>query len=314
MSKYGLNLRVQPSKQAKRTGKLPLPQIPGFMDDDDGDVNQKIVRQATTKKVLKDVEEQHKKALEEDPLVFDYDGFLLSCLLLQIGWVFFQSKYIDALKQKAKEREREHEVIFEKKIVKERSKEDHLFKDKDKFVTGAYKRKLAEQAKWLEGECIRELREEKDDVTKKSDMTDFYFNLTKNVALGAKTAEFSKPVKQDEEAATNTLEKEVGQISPPERGPTRMEREMDQPLQDQKKQEHEAGEKSLEKDQTEQQPLDDQKTREHHKRSEDAVAPAKERFLARKRAKVQILRKLIPAAGNFHMKGFEWSKTLVEAG
>ncbi|KAF6164929.1 hypothetical protein GIB67_014160 [Kingdonia uniflora] len=62
------------NKKGKNYGKHPLPQVPGFVDDDDGDVNQEIIRQATTKKVLKDVEEQHWKALEEDPLVFYYDG------------------------------------------------------------------------------------------------------------------------------------------------------------------------------------------------------------------------------------------------
>ncbi|KAF6172045.1 hypothetical protein GIB67_029463 [Kingdonia uniflora] len=61
-------------KPSENCGKLPLPQVPSFVDDDDGDVNQEIIRQATTKKVLKDVEEQHWKALEEDPLVFYYDG------------------------------------------------------------------------------------------------------------------------------------------------------------------------------------------------------------------------------------------------
>lgn len=65
---------------------------------------------------------------------------------------------------KAKVREREHEIIYERKLAKERSKDDHLFADKEKFVTSAYKKKLAEQAKWLEEERIRQLREEKDDV------------------------------------------------------------------------------------------------------------------------------------------------------
>lgn len=77
----------------------------------------------------------------------------------------FQSKYIGKLLEKAKEREREHDIIYERKIAKERSKDDHLFADKDKFVTGAYKRKLAEQAKWQEEERLRQLREERDDVS-----------------------------------------------------------------------------------------------------------------------------------------------------
>lgn len=75
-----------------------------------------------------------------------------------------QPKYILKLMEKAKEREREHEIVYEKKLLKERSKEDHLFADKEKFVTSAYKKKLAEQAKWLEEERLRELREAKHDV------------------------------------------------------------------------------------------------------------------------------------------------------
>ena len=75
-----------------------------------------------------------------------------------------QPKYIQALIDKAKQREREHEIIYERKLVKERSKDDHLYAEKDKFVTSAYKKKLAEQAQWMEEERIRQLREEKDDV------------------------------------------------------------------------------------------------------------------------------------------------------
>ena len=75
-----------------------------------------------------------------------------------------QSRYIEILKEKAKEREQYREVVFERKIAKERSQDDHLYADKDKFVTGAYKKKLAEQAKWQEEERLRELREAKEDV------------------------------------------------------------------------------------------------------------------------------------------------------
>ena len=75
-----------------------------------------------------------------------------------------QPKYIQKLIDKAKEREREHEIIYEKKLAKERSQDDALYADKDKFVTGAYKKKLAEQAMWLEEERLRELREQKDAV------------------------------------------------------------------------------------------------------------------------------------------------------
>lgn len=76
----------------------------------------------------------------------------------------FQPKYIQNLLKKAEQRQREQEIVYEKKLAKERSKDDHLYSDKDKFVTSAYKKKLAEQAKWMEEERLRQLREEKDDV------------------------------------------------------------------------------------------------------------------------------------------------------
>lgn len=75
-----------------------------------------------------------------------------------------QPKYIQNLLRKAEERQREQEIVYERKLAKERSQEDHIYADKDKFVTSAYKKKLAEQAKWMEEERLRQLREEKDDV------------------------------------------------------------------------------------------------------------------------------------------------------
>lgn len=79
-----------------------------------------------------------------------------------------QSKYIAQLKLKAEERNREQDVVFERcaarrssrflsrpfnkrpplterrRQIKEREKEDHLYGDKEKFVTSAYKKKLEE--------------------------------------------------------------------------------------------------------------------------------------------------------------------------
>lgn len=75
-----------------------------------------------------------------------------------------QPKYIQKLIQKAEERKREHDIIYERKLTKERSKEDHLYEDKDKFVTSAYRKKLEEQKKWEAEQRLRDLRDEKDDV------------------------------------------------------------------------------------------------------------------------------------------------------
>lgn len=80
------------------------------------------------------------------------------------NFFLLQPKYIQTLLRKAELRQQEQEIVYERKLAKERSKEDHLYADKEKFVTSAYKKKLAEQAKWMEEERMRQLREEKDDV------------------------------------------------------------------------------------------------------------------------------------------------------
>ena len=60
------------------------------------------------------------------------------------------------------------------RLAKERSAEDHLFGDKEKFVTAAYKKKLEEEKQWLAEEKVREAQEQKNDVVKKGHMGDFY--------------------------------------------------------------------------------------------------------------------------------------------
>ncbi|XP_059659643.1 uncharacterized protein LOC132306319 [Cornus florida] len=323
MSKYGLQLRVQPSQKKKQPTRPPLPTPIGFQDEDDNDVEKEISRQASKNKALKDIEEQHKKALEEDPSVFDYDGVYDEMKENVVRPVAHdrqerKSKYIQTLMEKAKEREREHEIVYERKLAKERSQDEHLYADKDKFVTSAYKKKLAEQAKWLEEERLRQLREEKDDVTKKSDISDFYFNLSKNVAFGSKEAESRKNRRLREEATVDKSEKappstnmrlEASEVGDRRRGETSTlpkaspesidtkpnssslteGKTLSEPTADEQSESMHTKQNSSasgeEKDVTE--PVADEPKPDHHKRSVDAVAAAKERFLARKRAKDQ---------------------------
>ena len=75
-----------------------------------------------------------------------------------------QPKYITKLVEKAKIRKQEQEIVYERKLLKERQQEDHLYGDKEKFVTAAYKKKLAELEKWNEEERLRQLREEAEEV------------------------------------------------------------------------------------------------------------------------------------------------------
>ena len=173
------------------------------------------------------VHELYASALAEDATVFDYDGVYDQMKAstqkqpVRGGWETGPDacsvsdtppphapqaastaqappaapKYIGQLLTAAKAREREQEVVFERRQVKERQKEDHLFGDKDKFVTAAYKAKLAEDAKWLAEEQAKEAKEAAADVTKRRDLSGFYANLmTRNAAFGgAAPAEEAPP-------------------------------------------------------------------------------------------------------------------------
>ena len=73
MKKYGLQLRVLPSQLKKQPTRPPVPPPLVFSDENEDDIEREIYRQASKNKTLEDIEEQHTKALEEDPTVFDYD-------------------------------------------------------------------------------------------------------------------------------------------------------------------------------------------------------------------------------------------------
>ncbi|CAM8919788.1 unnamed protein product [Rhodiola kirilowii] len=297
-NKYGLQLRIPKQAQKQQQQQKKRPPIPtplGFREEDDDDnVEMQISRHSVKSRSLKEVEELHQKALKEDPSVFDYDGVYDDMKHKEVlpklqDRQKRESKYISVLKEKAKERERQHEIVFERKLAKERSKEEDLYKDKDKFVTGAYKRKLAELAKWEEEERMRLLREEKDDVTKKSDISDFYLYLQKNVAFGGKDAKTRKLEKQQAEAESAAAATGTSEEAPLA---TRQNVEPDT-----MKEEAQSGEAStvLKEPEPEPtanaaqaQPVTEQQPQpkpEHHKRNEDAVVAAKERYLARKRMK-----------------------------
>ena len=70
------------------------------------------------------------------------------------------------------------------RLAKEREAEDYLFGEKEKFVTGAYKRKLEEDKLWLEQEKRREAEEAKNDVVKTGHMGNFYRQAACSARLG----------------------------------------------------------------------------------------------------------------------------------
>lgn len=218
MKKYGLQIRA-PSQKKQPTTVRPRPSI--FDEDEDVDVEKEISRQASKTKSHKETEEQLKKALEEDPSAFAYDEVIDDIKQKAIVPKLQdrqdrKPRYVQHLMKKAEQRQKEHEIVYERKLAKEREKDDDLFSGKEKFITGAYKRKLEEQKKWLAEERLRELREERDDVTKKKDLSDFYFNMVNNVALGARGIE-EKEEQRKAEKMEEEMRKEEKKAESPEK-------------------------------------------------------------------------------------------------
>lgn len=69
--------------------------------------------------------------------------------------LFIQPKYIYQLKKTAEKRKLEQEIVYERKVQREMEKEGGDFKDKDTFLTSAYRKKLEERRK-MEEELRRE--------------------------------------------------------------------------------------------------------------------------------------------------------------
>ncbi|EYU26749.1 hypothetical protein MIMGU_mgv1a017683mg [Erythranthe guttata] len=206
-------------------------------------------------------------------------------------WIHYSDRprYIQGLIDKAKRRAIDHDISYEKRLAKERSKDEHLYADKDKYFTSAYKKKLAEQAKWIEEERLREMREVKDDVTKKTDLTDFY----KNVAFGADSSK--KPEKQAEEVAAQppTRFSASPTVTSPETCRTvKWDRdEIPEKIPPKTKDEPSASNQVTPGDQKKSEDAVVE-AKNHHKRSVDAVVAATERYLVRKRSKLETINEI----------------------
>mmetsp|Transcript_29484 Transcript_29484/g.56621 ORF Transcript_29484/g.56621 Transcript_29484/m.56621 type:complete len:337 (+) Transcript_29484:132-1142(+) len=226
--KYGLTLN--PKKKKTKIATKVAPALSVFADAEaDADAESEDFRGAAqlareqAKYSMSDskVQAQHAAALAEDPNVFSYDDVIDTIKeskqdVKQSEKLERQSRYISTLMKRAKDREREQNVIYERQLLKDRKKEDHLYGDKDRFVTAAYKKKLQEDAQWLEEEKMREALEEQNDVTKKKDMSGMFYNLLKtNSRYGAQpsTAADEQPVPSDDEPVSHSAKTSRSQAS-----------------------------------------------------------------------------------------------------
>ncbi|KAI9093117.1 coiled-coil domain-containing protein 55-domain containing protein, partial [Phlyctochytrium arcticum] len=142
-------------------------------------VNRELRLVQSTKSRLAD--EEHKKALEEDPNVFDYDAVYDD---LKKGELEKRQsrdnpdggpRYMANLIKASAQRKLDLERAELRKVQREREEEGLEFGDKDKFVTGAYKQHIADLQKAEEEEKRREALERV--AGKGGDMTVFYRDL-----------------------------------------------------------------------------------------------------------------------------------------
>jgi coiled-coil domain-containing protein 55 len=128
---------------------------------------------------------------DADESLYDYDSFVdrkaeaeraraEASAALAMNQPKRESRYITNLLGQAQTRELERERIYERKLVKERRKEDELYGDKPMFVTEGYKKKLEEQRRREEEDARREALN--GDVTKKGDLSGFYRHLLGELA------------------------------------------------------------------------------------------------------------------------------------
>lgn len=170
------------------------------------------------------------KALAEDPTVYQYDEVYdkieeKKAEVTTAKKLDKKPRYIQSLMLQAEKRKREQERRNERIIQKEREAEGDKFKDKESFVTSAYKAKLEEFRQQEEEEKRMDAIEALIDVTKQKDLGGFYRHLYRQTVSGE--GEGSTIVKQ--EKGTDTL-KEDGQqtaedVDQEERGVVKTEKD-----------------------------------------------------------------------------------------
>jgi len=208
---FGLNSRKEKGNSRSTSSKKNV-----FGDDDDssgsdgngGGTNKnsnnsqiKSRREVVNEQIAKEQAARRRRAQADlasvnDKSVYDYDGAYDSFQTNMDATKTERekkknekkSKYIGDLLKAAKVRERERDVIFERRNAREQAEEDARdeYKGKEKFVTNSYKRKLQERKQWEAEQEEKDREEAANDVTKKSAgaaFAGFYGNLNRSAIM-----------------------------------------------------------------------------------------------------------------------------------
>eukprot|EP00041_Stephanoeca_diplocostata_P008554 m.126636 g.126636 ORF g.126636 m.126636 type:complete len:363 (+) comp17381_c0_seq8:106-1194(+) len=167
-----LDIQVGPAVSTKQGGRAG--------------VNYMMLQEAKKNKSNKKTQQGWMKAMEEDATVFQYDEVYDEIDQKKGEDVQRRQgkkaedkrpKLIYQLMANAKKKKLQDELREERQAQREREIEGEAFADKDVFVTGAYKKKLIELKAAAEEDRRKELEEERNDVTKKKDLSDLWRNM-----------------------------------------------------------------------------------------------------------------------------------------
>ena len=188
--------------------------------EDTLDVSEELERMRQSKSARAAAAAEHQAAISQDASVFDYDGAYdamqeqrKEARELTTGKSGQQksAKYIGTIMEAHKERQIENDKIFERQLVKEAEAEAHLYGDKEKFVTAAYRKKMQAREEFEAEQKAKEAKEEKEDVTKRKDMSHFYSNLLHGNVGEVPAASASR----DAAYAASSGGKAAGAVAPP---------------------------------------------------------------------------------------------------
>lgn len=177
--KYGLILsdkgKPKPTFQASRN-------VFGNDSDSDEESKKRPALPRPSDHMNRKIKLTQEKALNEDPTVYQYDEIYeeMVCKKDKEKVKTKEEKkpqYIENLMKAANKRKIENERRIERQVQKEREKEGDEFKDKEVFVTSAYKKKLEEMRLEEEKEKREEYLENIGDVMKQRDLGGFYRHL-----------------------------------------------------------------------------------------------------------------------------------------
>lgn len=205
-----ISLVKKPDKRNPKTLQMGLNSVSVFSSDEsDDNSNKKEKEQSKQDRSARSIVNQDliaeqtalrrraQAAAVEGNEVYDYDGAFdkiqgdrqAAAEAHQTKNQDRSSRYVRDLLQAAGKRKRERDIIYDRKMTRQQAEEDAKadYRDKEKFVTAAYKKRLLEQELWQAKEAERERDEAANDVTKRTGgqaMTSFYGNMTRNVAMG----------------------------------------------------------------------------------------------------------------------------------